>query len=257
MKPFSDWLLNNPSLVAPDDLHSFVNHIEHLMPLLDQIPNMVFFIKDINAQYVLFNKTLLNRSKHTSKQEVVGLKSIDIFFNSQASQYTQQDLQVLNGKYITNKLELHNYVSGQLGWCLTHKIPIYNKQQTIIGMAGMSVDIEKDTHRQLKNHARLGKVVDFIGNNIGQKITVSQLAKDANLSTSQLERLFKSVLNLSPLQVMQKIRLDFAIQLLVYSQLPITEIATHCGYADHSAFSRQFKQMTGLTPIAFRQKMRA
>ncbi|MGP5663273.1 AraC family transcriptional regulator, partial [Psychrobacter celer] len=31
-----------------------------------------------------------------------------------------------------------------------------------------------------------------------------------------------------------------------------TQISLHCGYSDHSAFSRQFKQFTGISPTQFR-----
>ncbi|MGA9096636.1 MAG: helix-turn-helix domain-containing protein, partial [Pseudomonas alloputida] len=40
---------------------------------------------------------------------------------------------------------------------------------------------------------------------------------------------------------------------LLHSELPITEVAMRCGYTDHSAFSRQFKQLTGFTPRQYRQ----
>ncbi|WP_278932496.1 helix-turn-helix domain-containing protein, partial [Moraxella osloensis] len=88
-----------------------------------------------------------------------------------------------------------------------------------------------------------------------QKITVADLAKYIDLSVSQLERLFKSVLNLSPTQMLQKIRLEYAIQLLNNTNLSIIEIAVRCGYSDHSAFTRQFKHMTNLTPSAFRKEI--
>jgi AraC-like DNA-binding protein len=51
--------------------------------------------------------------------------------------------------------------------------------------------------------------------------------------------------------MIHKARLDTATQLLG-GTLPITEIALRCGYADHSAFSRQFRALTGLSPSTYR-----
>lgn len=255
MQNLSSILLRNSNHSSPDDLESFISHIGNLMPLLDEIPNIVFFVKDVEAKYVLINRTILARAKYANKDDIIGLQCYEVYSGSKGLQYMRQDFQVLKGKQISNKLELHNYLSGQLGWCITHKIPIYNKNNIIIGMAGISVDVEKDTSRQLKHHEKLGKIVDLIQENLEQKITVADLAKYIDLSVSQLERLFKSVLNLSPTQMLQKIRLEYAIQLLNNTNLSIIEIAVRCGYSDHSAFTRQFKHMTSLTPSAFRKEI--
>ena len=40
---------------------------------------------------------------------------------------------------------------------------------------------------------------------------------------------------------------------LLHTDMPITEVALQCGYTDHSAFTRQFKALTGFTPRQYRQ----
>lgn len=239
---------------APTDLDEFIHHISTLISLLDSIPNIVFFVKNTEAQYIFINETLVKRLGFNQKSDILGLTSCQIFGVECGYDYTLQDFKVLEGKAIKDKLELHTYLSGCLGWCITHKIPIYNRQNHIIAMAGVSIDIDKDDSSILKQHKRLAFAVEYIKQNLERKITVSDIAKTANMSISQLERIFKSVLNLSPLQMIQKLRLELALSLLRESDKPIIEIAMLCGYADHSAFSRQFKKLTGYSPQVFRRK---
>lgn len=236
-----------------DNLASFIQHLTLIAPLLDALPNVVFFIKDIEARYIFVNHTLLTRLGFKHKHQLLGLTSEGVFFGLQGGEYTLQDKKVLEGKTITDKLELHTYPSGRLGWCLTHKMPIYDKTGQIIAMAGVSIDADKDSRLHLRHHERLGRVVDYIQQHLDTKLTVAELAEYAEVSISQLERMFKSVLNLSPSQMIQKMRLEVAINLLTHSNTPVTQIAGQCGYSDHSAFSRQFRQLTGLSPSELRR----
>jgi len=72
------------------------------------------------------------------------------------------------------------------------------------------------------------------------------------MSVAQLERYCKRIFHLTPRQMIHKVRLEHAHRLL-QTDTPITEIALQCGYTDHSAFSRQFKTLTGVSPRQYRQ----
>ncbi|MGM8871707.1 helix-turn-helix domain-containing protein [Psychrobacter sp. 2Y5] len=238
----------------PDNSAAFVGNVSLLLPLLDTLTNVVFFVKDERARYQLANRTLLKRCKLDKREDIIGFTTEQVFSHRQSKDYILQDMKVLQeGKSIVDDLELHSYASGQLGWCITNKLPIYNLQKQIIAMVGISVDIDEDNERILRKHARLAEVAQFVRAHLDQKITIVQLAELANLSVSQLERTFKAVLNMSPLQFVQKLRLEQAIKLLALPETSITQISLNCGYSDHSAFSRQFKQFTGMSPTQFRE----
>ncbi|WP_377703408.1 helix-turn-helix domain-containing protein [Pseudoduganella sp. UC29_71] len=73
-----------------------------------------------------------------------------------------------------------------------------------------------------------------------------------------MERLFQRVFHYSPRQLLLQTRLNGALALIESGRaLSIAEIAADCGYTDHSAFSRQFKALTGQTPVQYRAQCRA
>lgn len=237
----------------PSCLDKLVEHFSLLMPLFNRIPSLVFFVKDKEAKYVLANQTLAIRCNFDRVEQLLGKTSADIFDSSFGQSYTEQDFSVLQqGLKIIDKLELHAYRTGELGWCLTHKLPIYDVKDTVIGMLGVSLDIHPVASNQPETNQRIFNAVKHIRQHYDQSLNVETLAKLANISVSQFDRTFKKLFQMTPTQYIQKVRLENAITLLK-QDLSITEISLLCGYSDHSAFSRQFKQLTGLSPSQFKE----
>ncbi|MNR46264.1 HTH-type transcriptional activator Btr [compost metagenome] len=59
-----------------------------------------------------------------------------------------------------------------------------------------------------------------------------------------------------PSQYLRKHRIQISEELLVQTDLPINEITRRIGYNELSEFSRAFRQVTGISPQAFRKQMR-
>jgi AraC-like DNA-binding protein len=79
------------------------------------------------------------------------------------------------------------------------------------------------------------------------------LADHFGYSRSHFCRLFTQHVGVNPQAYMINARIALAMELLTQSDLPVTEIAAQAGYPDLFRFSRQFKQMTGHNPSAYRQ----
>ena len=238
------------------DLPALLASIEQVAPLLDAMPGVVFFIKDPQARYVLVNQTLAQRCGVKSKDALLGRTAEDVFPTRFGPHYTEQDRRVLEGgDPLNDQLELHLYPGRQAGWCLTHKLALRDERQRVIGMAGISYDLQapQSSHPA---YQKLAAVDAHIREHYAQPISLGELTAIAGLSVAQLERHCKRIFQLTPRQMIHKARLGAASQLLA-GDLPITEIALSCGYTDHSAFSRQFKALTGLSPSQYRDSCRA
>jgi AraC-like DNA-binding protein len=236
----------------PQSIEQLLAGVMQLLPMLDVIPNAAIFIKDLDARYVLANRTLVQRCGLKQLEPLLGKTSAEVFPAQLGPGYTEQDRRVLQqGFVLADQLELHLYGSREPGWCLTHKWPLYNHVDQIIGLAGISVDLQSasQTHPA---YQRLAAVDEHIRTHFNRRVTVGELTRIAGISVAQLERYCKRVFHLTPRQMIQKARLEQAHRLL-HSDLPITEVALQCGYTDHSAFTRQFKASTGFTPRQYRQ----
>ncbi|MCO7517496.1 AraC family transcriptional regulator [Pseudomonas guariconensis] len=235
----------------PQSIEALLVGVAPLLPLLDVIPDAAIFIKDDQARYVLANRTLVQRCGLKALAPLLGKTSAEVFPAQLGPGYTEQDRRVLRqGAILEDQLELHLYGSREPGWCLTHKWPLYDTAGQIIGLVGISVDLQAatDTHPA---YQRLAAVDEHIRRHFNQPISLGELTRIAGLSVAQLERYCKRVFHLTPRQMIHKARLEHAHRLL-HTELPITEVALQCGYTDHSAFSRQFKQLTGFTPRQYR-----
>lgn len=237
---------------GPDSLDELLAAVAPLVPLLDVVPNAAIFLKDIDARYVLANRALVERCGYKYAGQLLGKTSAEVFPAQLGPGYTEQDRKVLQqGLILQDQLELHLYGSQEPGWCLTHKWPLYNRNGDIFGLAGISLDLQSasETHPA---YQRLAAVEAYIREHFNRPVTLAALTKIAGISIAQLERYCKRVFHLTPRQMIQKVRLEHAHRLLG-KNLPIIEVALRCGYTDHSAFTRQFKLLTGFTPRQYRQ----
>ncbi|MHC8305821.1 PAS domain-containing protein [Pseudomonas sp. PB3P13] len=236
---------------CPPSLEHLLSSVALLLPMLDAIPNATIFIKDSQARYVMANRTLVQRCGLKDLKPLLGKTSAEVFPAQLGPGYTEQDRRVLEqGLVLEDQLELHLYGSREPGWCLTYKQPILDREGAIIGLTGISVDLQSaaDTHPA---YQRLAAVDEHIRTHFHRRIALAELTRIAGISVAQLERYCKRIFHLTPRQMIQKVRLEHAHRLL-HTELPITEVALQCGYTDHSAFTRQFKALTGFTPRQYR-----
>lgn len=220
--------------------------------LFDQVPDIAFFIKDHHGRYIAANKTLVDRSGAESKDALIGKTADELFPGALGSAFAEQDRKVLKTALrISGQLELHLYPDGSEGWCITYKEPIFDNNHLIIGISGISQDIRAAAHGG-EDLTAIAKVFKHIRENIDQALRLPELAKMANLSVYQLDQRIRNLYQISAGQCITRARIEAACHMLNTTGKSIANIALECGYSDQSAFTRQFKQTTGLTPKAYR-----
>ena len=98
----------------------------------------------------------------------------------------------------------------------------------------------------------LKKAVIYIENNYRDVVTLEGVVKAASLNHSTLTQLFKNELNMTPIEYVWYHRLVVAKQFLEFTDLPIKDIASRCGFKTTQHFSRKFEESLGCNPTTFR-----
>lgn len=96
------------------------------------------------------------------------------------------------------------------------------------------------------------KTIEVMENHIADPLSLLQLANLSNLSTRQMNRLFRDNIGLGTMQFYTQIRLTQAKKLCEQSTLSITEIALATGFASTSYFSSKFKSEFQVSPSDLR-----
>jgi transcriptional regulator GlxA family with amidase domain len=100
------------------------------------------------------------------------------------------------------------------------------------------------------------KIVAFVTDHYREAIEVADLAAEAGLSVSQLQREFSRQFGITPSSYVREVRIGMARHLLETSDLSVSRVALDCGFYDQSHFNHHFKTVTGLTPLKYRQRFR-
>lgn len=98
------------------------------------------------------------------------------------------------------------------------------------------------------------KAVRWIRGHLHQKLSVDDVLQRVPASRRNFSRRFRTETGESLQAFIQRLRLERAKLLLETSGTPIERIVGQVGYQDASAFSRQFKRYTRLTPLQYRQR---
>lgn len=100
---------------------------------------------------------------------------------------------------------------------------------------------------------RLNRVIDFIEANLGEKVSIQQLAAIAGLSMFHFCRMFKAATRQTPHQFLHARRLNLALMLIESGHHSIAEIALRCGFTNQAHFTTAFVRAIGMPPGQYRR----
>jgi len=94
----------------------------------------------------------------------------------------------------------------------------------------------------------------YMENNVNAKVSVDQLSDMFAISRRNFERRFKKATSNTPVEYLQRVKIEAAKKSLESSRENINEVMYSVGYSDSKAFRTMFKKITGLSPVNYRNK---
>lgn len=104
--------------------------------------------------------------------------------------------------------------------------------------------------------AAIDVVTSYIQTHIGDPLKLDHLAVLAGFSPYHFHRIFSALTGETVAEHVRRVRLATAVQRLMHTDNPVTEIALTSGYETPAAFTKAFRQRFGVTPTALRTMKR-
>lgn len=184
--------------------------------------------------------------------------------NSSSLELSISKSQYKEFKYILNEVQyaaLHNIVLSTLTELREKK---ENYQQVVKSLLFsfyiMFLRIQKDEGivHDIKGKEDMPlviKAIDYVEDNYSEKISVDDIASFCCVSTSHFRRVFLSIMNISPLNYLNSIRVTKACNLLLSTNYKIVQISEDVGFYSVANFNRNFKQIMKLTPKEYKNSI--
>lgn len=106
--------------------------------------------------------------------------------------------------------------------------------------------------RRRHTEERIVRTVRFLRENLHNKLTLEQVARQAGISVPHLCAMFKRQTNCGPLGFFTRLKMHRAGELLLSTELTVSEIAYRLGFEDPLYFSKRFRQSVGMSPSEHR-----
>lgn len=224
--------------------------------LLDHLPGVTFFAKDLDCRFVCANRQFYERFGFASEEQILGKDDFDLFPPRLAENFRHDDHEVFHtAKPKLNIVELFFNQQGIPDWFITNKLPVFDSARKVIGVMGITQSYE-GKKQILQPYLQIDRAVGYIREHFRKRISVEDLAALVHLSPRQLHRKFVETFGSSPQAFIMKLRIQAACEALQKEGSTISDVASELGFCDQSSFTQHFQKHVGLTPLKYLRQFR-
>lgn len=111
------------------------------------------------------------------------------------------------------------------------------------------------TFKSQKYWNRCQMIIQYIDDHYKDPLTLDDLSREYGISREHLARTFKDYMGTTFKKHLTSVRLFYAYQLLVYTDISLLEIAMKAGFHDSRSLIKCFKEVYGITPQKYRKNL--
>lgn len=100
----------------------------------------------------------------------------------------------------------------------------------------------------------VGKVLQYMNDNVERRLTMKEIADFAGLSESYFYRRFVQQMSMSPIDYFIRLKINKAAILLLKTSMSISQISAKLGFGSPDYFSRTFRKVLGISATEFRKQ---
>ena len=174
-----------------------------------------------------------------------GINSIDL----------KEDLKVFpHGIYIPEISSVFNQIRNFKGNKYSTKLFFKSKIDELAAIIIQKADVFQNLNASVSvaDRKAIVEIMAYMNQNLSKKFSLIDLSAEAYMSVSKFKYVFKTVVGQSFSEYMTQKRMEYACELLSYSNLYIAEIADLVGYKNSGSFSAHFKKYMGILPNNYR-----
>jgi two-component system, response regulator YesN len=116
-------------------------------------------------------------------------------------------------------------------------------------------NMEYAGQHQNKKKKSIEDALKYISAHYSEDITMNSIAKALFLNPSYFSKIFNEYVGQTFSEYLTKVRMNYAKELLKVSYLKVYEVAEKVGYSDYRHFTKKFKELMGISPIEYRDRM--
>ncbi|MBI5043364.1 MAG: helix-turn-helix transcriptional regulator [Nitrospirae bacterium] len=109
---------------------------------------------------------------------------------------------------------------------------------------------------RISSRMEIDRVIEYLHSHLGEKITVEEMARIANMSSSHFSRVFKKEIRKTPIDYLSQIRIERAKKFLMAGDKSITEIALECGFNSSAYLSACFYKRYKISPSEYQKGLK-
>jgi AraC-type DNA-binding domain-containing proteins len=187
---------------------------------------------------------------HTKKNSRILLIRIDL-------EYIEPYLSIIEGKVpqVPFLMQIDEWLYGSLK--KAHEY--YGKDENLtkayihVGFCHILNQISLERKREISHFNIEKRMLLYIDKHFKEPLSLQILSKELGVTSFYISRIFSKKLKMSFANYVSIKRIQYAKQLLLESQLSVTEIGYESGFTSQRTFYRIFREKEGCSPLKFRK----